>query len=180
MFITFGIYLTNLTNVRQGETELKNRIGSIIASVILITVVLFLAVDVGFSLYNPDRLDSTLPVCTLNIISGSIQVQTKDTVTWVKAEDGMTLEPGSRVRTDTDSHASLTFSQGTTTKLEPGTDLIVTNLEGEQDDQQWHAQIQGHAVVALVREDIVIVLYHHRQRGDDDGRDGLPVHAKFV
>ena len=56
-------------------------------------------------------------------------------MTWEKAEDGMMLEPGSRVRTAPDSHASLNFSQGTTTKLEPGTDLIVAKLEGNQDAQ---------------------------------------------
>jgi hypothetical protein len=112
---------------------LKNHPSSIIATIILIAMVIFLAVDVGFSLYNPERLDSTLPVCTLNIISGNIRVQTKDSLTWEKAEDGMILEPGNRVRTAPDSHASLTFSQGTTTKLEPGTDLIIAKLEGNQD-----------------------------------------------
>lgn len=114
---------------------MKSRTGSIFATIILLAIVIFLAVDVGFSLYQPNRLTSSLPVCTLNIISGDIKVQTKDTLTWEKANDGMILEPGSRVRTDSDSHASLTFSQGTTTKLEPGTDLIVAKLEGDQATQ---------------------------------------------
>ncbi len=96
---------------------------------------IFLAVDVGFSLYNPNRLASTLPFATLNIIGGNVQVQTKDTLAWEKAEDGMMLEPGSRVRTVPDSRASISFSRGTTTKLEPGTDLIVSKLEGNQDKQ---------------------------------------------
>ena len=60
-------------------------------------------------------------------------MQTKDSLTWRKAEEGMMLEPGSRVRTAPDSRASISFSQGTTTKLEPGTDLIVAKLEGTQD-----------------------------------------------
>jgi hypothetical protein len=97
--------------------------------------VIFLAADVGFTLYNPNRLTSTLPFCTLHIISGDVQVQTKDALTWGKAEDGMMLEPGSRVRTPADSNASLVFSQGTTTKLEADTDLIVAKLEGNQDNQ---------------------------------------------
>ena len=118
-----------------GQTKLKNRIGISFASLILIAIVIFLAVDIGFSLYNPDRLNSTLPFSTLNIIGGKIQVQTKDSLAWEKAEDGITLEPGSRVRTAPDSYASISFAQGTTTKLEPGTDLIVAKLENNQDKQ---------------------------------------------
>jgi hypothetical protein len=114
---------------------LKNRLGGICATVILIAVVIFLAVDVGFSLYHPGRLTATLPACTLNIITGNIKVQAKDTLAWEEAEDGMILEPGSRVRTALDAHASLTFSQGTTTKLEPGTDIIVAKLEDNQNAQ---------------------------------------------
>jgi hypothetical protein len=97
--------------------------------------VIFLAVDIGFSLYNPDRLNYTLPFSTLKIIGGKTQVQTKDSLAWEKAEDGIILEPGSRVRTAPDSYASISFAQGTTTKLEPGTDLIIAKLESNQDKQ---------------------------------------------
>jgi hypothetical protein len=114
---------------------LKNRFGSTLTAIILITVVMFLAVDVGFSLYNPDRIDTTPPICMLNIIGGNIKVQTKDALTWADAEDGMILEPGSRVMTEADSYASLTFSEGTNTKLEPDTEMIVSKLEGNQDNQ---------------------------------------------
>lgn len=96
---------------------------------------IFLAVDIGFSLYNPNRLNYTLPFGTLDIIGGNVQVQTKDSLAWERAEDGMMLEPGGRVRTAPDSRASISFSQGTTTKLEPGTDLIVAKLEGNQDKE---------------------------------------------
>lgn len=114
---------------------MKNRFGSTLTAIILITVVMFLAADVGFSLYNPDRIDTRAPICTLNVIGGNIKVQTKEALTWADAEDGMILEPGSRVMTEADSHASLTFSEGTTTKLEPDTEMIVSKLEGNQDSQ---------------------------------------------
>ncbi len=114
---------------------MKNQLGSTLTAIILIAVVMFLAVDVGFSLYNPDRLDATPPICTLNIIGGNTKVQTKNALTWADAEDGMILEPGSRVRTEVDSYASLTFSEGTTTKLEPDTEMIVSKLEGNHDNQ---------------------------------------------
>jgi len=88
----------------------------------------FLAVDIGFSLYNPNRLNPVLPFSTLKIIGGNTQVQTKYSLTWEKAVDGMVLEPGSRVKTDSDSYASISFSQWTATKLDPGTDVIVAML----------------------------------------------------
>lgn len=95
----------------------------------------FLAIDIGFSLYNPNRLNPVLPFSTLKIIGGNTQVQTKYSLTWEKAVDGMVLEPGSRVKTDSGSYASLSFSQGTTTKLEPGTDVIVAKLEINPDNE---------------------------------------------
>ncbi len=95
----------------------------------------FLAMDIGYSLYNPDRLNFRLPFSTLKIIGGSTQVQTKESLAWEKARDGMTLEPGSRVRTAADSYAAINFAEGTTTKLEPGTDVIITRLENNRDEQ---------------------------------------------
>ena len=76
-----------------------------------------------------------MPFSTLDIIGGNIQVQTKDSLAWEKARDGMILETGSRVRTAPDSFASISFAQGTTSKLEPGTDLIVDKLESDKDKQ---------------------------------------------
>lgn len=62
-------------------------------------------------------------------------MQSKYSLAWEKAADGMVLEPGSRVRTASDSYASISFSQGTTTKLEPNTDVIVAELESNGDNQ---------------------------------------------
>ena len=55
-------------------------------------------------------------------------VMKKDGLSWLTAPNGMALEPGSRVRTTDESQASLVFSRGTTTKLEPGTDVIIASL----------------------------------------------------
>ena len=134
MFITFVLFYTLLKSY-WSETTHKSRVGIGFASVILVAIVVFLAVDIGFSLYSPNRLNSILPFSTLNIIGGNIQVQTKDSLAWEKAKDGIMLEPGSRVRTAPDSYASISFAQGTTSKLEPGTDLIVDKLESDKDKQ---------------------------------------------
>ena len=107
---------------------MSNRISTSLATAVLAIIVVFLAADVGYSLYNPDRLDAAQPFCELDIISGEIMVMKNDGISWVKASDGMALEQGSRIRTNADSQASLVFSQGTTTKLEPGTDVIIAAL----------------------------------------------------
>ena len=109
---------------------MRNRLGGIVIALLLIGVVVFLAVDVGYSLYKPDRFDETSPVCTLNIISGEVSVLTKNALIWEKGEDGMPLEAGSRLKTGENSRASVTFFEGTTSTLEPGTDLIIEQLTG--------------------------------------------------
>lgn len=114
---------------------LRKRLGGIFIAVVLITALAFLAVDVGFSLYRNDRFNEASPVCTLNVLSGDIKVLPADAYMWEQAVDGMVLEPGSRVRTGENSYASLTFSEGTTTSIEPGTDLIIDQL-GSSDSTQ--------------------------------------------
>ncbi len=112
---------------------MKSCLRGSIAAVILVGLVLFLAADVSFSLYQPARFTSVLPYCTLSIFSGTVKVQALNAITWKEAKNGMTLEAGSRVQTLPDSHALLTFFEGTTTKLEPGTDLLVAKLEGNRE-----------------------------------------------
>ena len=116
---------------------MRNRLGGIVIALLLIGVLVFLAVEVGYSLYKPDRFDLKPPVCTLSVISGEVNVLTKNALVWENGVDGMLLEPGSRTRTTEDSRASITFSQGTTSSLEPGTDLIVEQLGGNDSDESY-------------------------------------------
>jgi hypothetical protein len=116
---------------------LKKRTGSLLAAVVMIAIVVFLAVDAGYTLYNPQRLTLSTPFCVLDIIRGQVLVMKKDDLTWEKAVDGMLLEPGARIKTASDAHASLTFTRGTTTKLEPGTDLIIDSIEESQDARPY-------------------------------------------
>jgi hypothetical protein len=116
---------------------LKKRKGNLSAAIVLIAIVAFLAADAGFALYKPDRLALSSPFCVLDIIHGDVFVMKKDALAWEAAADGMILEPGTRVKTAADAHASVTFTRGTTTKLEPGTDLIVDKIEESQDAQPY-------------------------------------------
>ena len=121
---------------------MRNRLGGIVIALLLIGVVVFLAVDVGYSLYKPDRFDEKSPVCTLNVISGEVSILTKNVLIWEKGEDGMLLESGSRIKTGENSQASVTFSEGTTSTLEPGTDLIVERLADTDSDDSYEVVLK--------------------------------------
>jgi hypothetical protein len=114
---------------------LRKRLGGIFIAFILIAALAFLALDVGFALYKNDRFEEASPVCTLNILSGDVTVLPADAFMWEEAEDGMVLDPGSRVRTAGNAYASLAFSEGTTTSIQPGTDIIIDQL-GNGDSTQ--------------------------------------------
>ncbi|MFC1918109.1 FecR domain-containing protein, partial [Chloroflexota bacterium] len=66
--------------------------------------------------------------CTLSLLSGSAEVQSKDLGIWEIAGDGITLTAGTRIKTTADSHAVLTFFEGSTVKLEPGTDIEIQQM----------------------------------------------------
>jgi hypothetical protein len=121
----------------MGNNILKRRTGTISAVIVLVILTILLSVDAGFSLYNPNRFALTSPFCVIDIIRGDVLLMKKDALTWEKAADGMMLEPGSRIKTAPDAQASVTFIRGTTTKLEPGTDLVVDKIEDTQGTQPY-------------------------------------------
>lgn len=106
-------------------------------AIVLIVIVLFLALNAGYFLYNPGRFSLSSPFGVLEIIRGNIQVLKKDALSWQKASSGMILEPGSRVKTAADARAVITFASGTTTTIEPGTDLIIDRIEEGQGTQAY-------------------------------------------
>jgi len=67
--------------------------------------------------------------CTLSILSGSVELQKPDSTIWEEAQDSITLEAGSRVRTDAASEALLTFFEGSTLKLEADTEVEIQQAE---------------------------------------------------
>ena len=50
------------------------------------------------------------------------------TDTWVEAQAGMNLEPGDTIKAGDNSRAKITFFEGSTIELEPGTEINVTEL----------------------------------------------------
>ena len=70
--------------------------------------------------------------CTLSILSGSVEVQAPEG-NGKQGADGMTLDIGTRVRTASDASALLTFFDGSTLKLEPGTDIEIQQLKYDEE-----------------------------------------------
>jgi hypothetical protein len=87
----------------------------------VIGVVVLVVVGLLFS--NMFGVWSPAPVlaqpCVLSTLSGSIELREIDSDAWISGTDGTILDSGSRIKTDSGSHALLTFFDGSTMKLEP-------------------------------------------------------------
>ncbi len=70
---------------------------------------------------------------TLSILSGRVEIQDLAAGGWRPGIDGMTVAAGSRIRTGPESHAMVTFFEGSTVKLDPNTDLEVVRLQYSDD-----------------------------------------------
>lgn len=111
--------------------------------------------------------------CTLSILSGTVEIQSPETDSIQQGTEGMTIDTGTRVKTEQDSRALLTFFDGSTLTIEPGTDIEIKQLEHDDEEtitivlKQWmgntwsrvvkmadsgsHYEIQTPSAVALVR-----------------------------
>ncbi len=95
-----------------------------------ITLALLLVLIAGFGqfiFFKPTPVIESK--CILSILSGSVNIQNLESDTDQKGFDGMTLDVGTQVRTAPDSHALLTFFEGSTVKLEPNTCLEIQQVE---------------------------------------------------
>ncbi|MFC2020117.1 FecR domain-containing protein, partial [Chloroflexota bacterium] len=103
-----------------------------------IAIPVTVAVLVALTLFV--RLDflSPYPVtaseCTLSILGGGVEIQKPGLRDWRQGTDGITLAVGTRVKTALDSHALLTFFDGSTIKLETNTEVEIRQIE-HSDDQ---------------------------------------------
>ncbi|MEE8470970.1 MAG: FecR domain-containing protein, partial [Dehalococcoidia bacterium] len=66
---------------------------------------------------------------TLSVLSGTAEVQLPGSDIWQRAENGMIVDAGSRVKTSEASRALLTFFEGSTIELEPNTEVVVERIE---------------------------------------------------
>ena len=111
--------------------------------------------------------------CTLTVLNGAVDVLAPEVAASQPGIDGMTLGVGTRVITSQDSKALLTFFDGSTLVIEPGTDIEIQELTVTDEQsisivlKQWmgktwsrvvkmtdagsHYEIQTPSAVAVVR-----------------------------
>lgn len=70
---------------------------------------------------------STLTI--LSITEGDVFVMEAGTDDWIEAEVGMSLEDGDIMKTSDDSSAEITFFDGSTVELQPGTEIEIVSLD---------------------------------------------------
>ncbi|MFC2021035.1 FecR domain-containing protein, partial [Chloroflexota bacterium] len=103
-----------------------------------VTVILLLMLSAGLYQLGGFSFLSPTPViaspATLTILSGSVEILNPELTASQEGYDGMALSVGAGIKTGPDSHALVTFFEGSTTKLEPNTYLEIRQLE-EGDEQ---------------------------------------------
>jgi len=93
--------------------------------------------------------------CTLSIINGTVEIQAPAVGDKLQGTDGMTLNVGTRVKTALDSTALLTFFDGSTLIVEPGTEIEIQQLQSSDKKsvtivlKQWMGRTWSHVVKML-------------------------------
>jgi ferric-dicitrate binding protein FerR (iron transport regulator) len=96
---------------------------------ILIVSIVAVSVVVAGILLHCDREPSTPSTPTiLSMTDGNIFVMKAGTDSWIEAQAGMSLESGDTIKTGDGSSTEITFFDGSTIKLEAGTQIEVVSL----------------------------------------------------
>jgi len=91
---------------------------------------LILSILVASTLVGCGGASSTPSTLTiLSITEGDVFVMEAGTDSWIEAQAGMSLEDGDIIKTGDDSSAEITFFDGSTVELQPGTEVEVVSLE---------------------------------------------------
>ncbi len=100
-----------------------------VAVPVTLALLLILAIGIPSALNFLSATPALASQCTLSILSGSVEVQEPGAEHSQPGADGMTLAAGTRVKTASNSHALLTFFEGSTFKLESNSDVEIQQIE---------------------------------------------------
>jgi len=95
----------------------------LLPTLVLLILVISTLVGCGQNSSNP----STLTI--LSITEGDVFVTKAGADDWIEAEVGMSLEDGDITKTGDDSSAEITFFDGSTVELQPGTEVEIASLD---------------------------------------------------
>ena len=105
---------------------MRSRQAAVTAGVIVVVLVLL-----GVFVVRPFFFSSSggyTDVTTLSVLSGDVRVQPAGQMEFAPAREAMPLGAEDRVRTGPGSYALITFFEGSTAELEPGTEVLITSL----------------------------------------------------
>lgn len=126
-----------IKNVLAGFSSTRR----IAATVSIALAVILLAVTGQYLFSMPSPV--TAATGLLSILSGEVRIESIGSGESLSVADGMKLESGTRVVTGNASHVLITFFDGSTIKLSPGTSLDIEKLEQDEDQstvillKQW-------------------------------------------
>ena len=92
----------------------------------------------------------------LSITEGNVFIMKSGTDNWVEAPVGTSLEPGDTIKADGNSHAVITFFEGSTIELQAGTQIEVATLDFVTDTGSTY-EVETLAGVAAVRGSTMLV-----------------------
>ena len=94
-----------------------------------VMLVLVVVLAVALSYFGGRGTSGEAAEVTLSVLSGRTEIQIHGSPDWQVGSDGLILAAGSQVKTAADAYAMLTFVDGSTIKLEPGTEIGVSTSE---------------------------------------------------
>jgi VCBS repeat-containing protein len=94
-----------------------------VPALVLLILVVSILVGCGGGSSTPSTLT------TLSAIDGDVSVMETGTDSWTEGKVGMSLEDGDVVKTGDDSSAEITFFDGSTIELQPGTEVEIASLD---------------------------------------------------
>jgi uncharacterized protein YkwD len=83
--------------------------------------------------YLATRTSAAGATATLSLVSGDVEVRQRQNTTWTTLSDDLEVEPGDTIRTGADSYAMLTYPDGSTSELQPDTEVVLRKLERQRD-----------------------------------------------
>lgn len=121
---------TNIKQVSIWQMLWSNPLAKPFIPVIL---VIFLAISIWLLIGydpSPSALQPAKPAeYILTVLSGDVEIQPMNSYEWQSGLNGPPMAAGGRIRTADGSSAVLTFIDGSTTRLEPNTDITVLTSE---------------------------------------------------
>ena len=68
------------------------------------------------------------PLTVLSIVGGNVLIQKTDSTEWIDGKEGMTLDAGEKIKTDTGGTATITFFDGSIIQLNNNTEISLDEL----------------------------------------------------